>query len=140
MKKFKFDLEDILELRQFKEDECMLALGQAISVLNKIESDIKETALKRHAAVSQRFVNLNEAPMWENYILRLEREAEQLMEKAAKAQLVVDEKRALYLEAEKEVKIMEELKEIQRKEYRKEMLVSEGNEVDDLTSARESVK
>jgi flagellar FliJ protein len=69
---------------------------------------------------------------WDNYILRLEQEAQRLMEEAAKAELVVEEKRNLYLEASRELKVMEKLKEKREKEYRKEVLVAETSELDDM--------
>jgi len=136
MRKFKFSLEKVRQLREFKEEECKLALGQAISILNKIENDIKEIALKRHNASIRRFADIGETIAWENYILRLDQQAQTLTEKAAQAQMVVEEKRALYLEAQKDLKTIEKLKEKRQKEYRKEMLDYEMAEVDDLTAAR----
>jgi flagellar FliJ protein len=136
MRRFKFNLEKILQLRKFREEECKLALGQAISVLNKIENEIKVTAVKRHNAATQRFNDTYEIASWDIYILRLEQEAETLASKAAQAEMVVEEKRALYLDASKDLKAMEKLKEKQQKEYRKEMLNCEMEEVDNLTSAR----
>jgi flagellar FliJ protein len=136
MRRYKFNLEKILQLRKFKEEECKLALGQAISALNIIENEIKQTALKRHDAATRRYENPGEVLLWENYILRLDLEAKNLTEKAAQAEIVVEEKRALYLEAQKDLKAMEKLKEKQQKEYRREMLNTEMNQVDDLTAAR----
>lgn len=136
MKRFKFGLEKVLSLRRFKEEECKLALGQAISILNKIENDIKETTKKRHAAAAQRFADVENIGLWELYIKRLDKETDVLMEKAAQAQLVVEEKRALYLEAQKDLKTMEKLKEKRQREHRKEMADYEMNEVDDMTAAR----
>jgi flagellar FliJ protein len=136
MKKFNFNLEKILQLRKFKEEECKLALGQAISILNKIENDILQTAVKKHNAASERFSNVTEISSWEAYILRLDQEAEKLAEKAAKAELVVEEKRALYMEAQKDLKAMEKLKEKRKKEHRKEIFKYEMNQIDELTSAR----
>jgi len=136
MKRFRFGPEKIMQLRKFKEEECKLALGQAVSILNKIENEIKETAVKRHNAALRRFIDIGETSAWENYIMRLDQEARQLTEKAAQAEIVVEEKRALYLEARKDLKIMEKLKEKKQKEYRKETLSYEMNEIDDLTSAR----
>jgi flagellar FliJ protein len=136
MKRFKFNLEKIMQLRKFKEEECKIALGQAVSFLNKIENDIKETALKRHAATSLRFSNVDETASWEIYILRLDQQADRLTEQAAQAQIVVEEKRALYLEAQKDLKVIEKLKEKQQKEHKREMFNYEMNEVDDLTSSR----
>jgi len=139
MRRFKFNLEKILQLRKFKEEECKIALGQAISILNKIELEIKETAVKRHGATMQRFADPMEMISWENYIIRLDRQAEQLAEKAAQAEIVVEEKRALYLEAQKDLKAMEKLKEKKQKEYRKEMLNLQMAEVDDITASRYNV-
>jgi flagellar export protein FliJ len=83
-----------------------------------------------------RFNDINETTAWENYILRLDKDAEKLAERSAKAQITVEEKRALYLDALKDVKAIEKLKEKQQKEYRKEMLDYQMAEVDDLTAAR----
>jgi len=136
MKRFKFGPEKVMQLRKFKEEECKLALGQAVSILNKIENEIKKTAVKRHNAASQRFIDIGETNAWENYIMRLDQEAKQLTEKAAQAEITVEEKRMLYLEAQKDLKTIEKLKEKRQKEYRKETLNYEMNEVDGLTSAR----
>jgi len=136
MKRFKFNLEKILQLRKFKEEECKIALGQAIGALNMIENDIKKTALKRYNAASQRFNNPQDISSWENYILRLEQEAEKLVKQAAQAEIIVEEKRSLYLDASKDLKAIEKLKEKQQKEYRKETFKYEMNEIDNLTAAR----
>ncbi|MCL1960045.1 MAG: flagellar export protein FliJ [Spirochaetes bacterium] len=136
MKRFKFGPEKVMQLRKFREEECKLALGQAVSILNKIENEIKETAVKRHNAALRRFADIGETNAWENYIIRLDQEAQRLTEKAAQAEIVVEEKRALYLEAQKDLKTIENLKERRQKEYRKEMLNYEMNEIDNLTAAR----
>jgi len=136
MKRFTFRLEKILQLRKFKEDECKLALGQAISVLNKIENDIKITAVKKVDAAKQRFVSPMEMSSWDLYILRLEQETEKLMKQAAQAELVVEEKRAQYIEAQKDLKAIEKLKEKREKEYRKDIMNYQMAEVDEMTAAR----
>ena len=145
MKRFKFNLEKVLELRQYREEEAKNELGRAISILTAIENDIKQNALVHSQAVRQRFTGLTDADTgggpaiaaasmlaWDAYILRLEQEAERLMEEAAKAEMVVEEKRNLYLEASRELKVMEKLKEKQEKEYRKEYFAAETRELDDM--------
>jgi len=136
MRRFKFNLEKILQLRKFREEECKLALGQAVAALNRIENEIMETAVKRHSAASNRFADVREMLSWENYILRLDMQAQKLTEQAAQAELVVEEKRAAYLEASKDLKALEKLKEKQQKEYRKETMYLQMAEVDDITAAR----
>jgi len=137
MKKFYFNLENILQLKKFNEEECKMALGLAISMLNEIENEIKETAVKRSHAVSERLKDPAAITVWSNYITRLEQETERLMEQAAQAEIVVEEKRAIYMEAFKEFKAMEKLKEKKEKEYKKEMNEQESAEVDELFAIRQ---
>ena len=145
MKRFKFNLEKVLELRQYHEEEAKNELGRAINILTAIENNIKQNALVHSQAVRQRFTGLTDTDTgggpaiaaasmlaWDAYILRLEQEAERLMEEAAKAEMVVEEKRNLYLEASRELKVMEKLKEKQEKEYRKEYFAAETRELDDM--------
>jgi flagellar FliJ protein len=139
MKRFKFSLEKVLQLRKFNEEECKMALGLAISILNGIENNIKKNALQHHNAASERFKYPAQMIMWNNYILRLEQEKEMLLEQAAKAEIVVEEKRTLYMEAFKELKALEKLKEKKQKEYRKEMDEKESAEVDEMFASRRFV-
>jgi flagellar protein FliJ len=136
MKRFTFKLQKILRLRKFREEQCKIELEQALGVLNMIENEIKANAVKRHDAAAQRFTDINEAGKWDNYILRLDQETEWLMERAAQAQLIVEEKRAKYLEASKALKALEKIKEKKEKEYRKEAADLQMAEVEDLTAAR----
>jgi flagellar FliJ protein len=136
MRRFKFNLEEVMQLRKFREEECKLALAQASAALNMIENEIMETAVKRHNAASNRFADVGEMVLWENYILWLDGQTQKLMEQAAQAELVVEEKRALFIEAERKLKTMEKLKEKQQKEYRKEMMNLQMAEVDDITASR----
>ena len=143
MKRFVFALEKVLELRKFHEQEAKVELGRAISVLTKIENNIKRNAVLRSQATSERFLGIhtnenNDMPAgtvsmlaWDNYILRLEQEAQRLEEEAASARVVVEEKRNLYLEASRELKVMEKLKEKRQEEYKEEALAAETLERDD---------
>jgi flagellar FliJ protein len=144
VKRFRFGLEKVLEFRQFSEQEAKNELGRAMSVLNAIENNIKQNALIHSRAVRERFTGIDSGSgagnpaggiavlTWDNYILRLEQEAQRLMEEAAQAELVVEEKRNLYLEASRELKVMEKLKEKREKEYRKEVFAAETSELDDM--------
>ena len=153
MKRFSFNLEKVLELRQYHEQEAKNELGRAISILTAIENNIKQNALIHSQAVQQRFTGLGDSAAgmaagtatdtaaasmlaWNTYILRLEQEAERLMEEAARAEMVVEEKRSLYLEASRELKVMEKLKEKREIEYRKEFFVAETRELDDMWRAK----
>jgi len=138
VKRFSFNLEKVLELRQYREQEAKNELGRAISILNTIENNIKQNALVHSRAVHERFTGINadngmlSMLAWDNYILRLEQEAQRLMEEAAQAELVVEERRNQYLEASRELKVMEKLREKRAAEYRKEVFAAETRELDDM--------
>ena len=139
MKRFKFSLEKVLKLRQHNEHEARVELGRAIGVLAGIENEIKRNAATRAGAIQERFAGITEGDgasslsmhAWDAYIHRLELEADRLTEDAARAETEVDEKRGLYIEASRELKVMENLKERREKEHRKEMFLAETKEMDD---------
>jgi len=146
VKRFKFGLEKVLKLRRHNEHEARVELGRAIGVLAGIENEIKRNAETRAGAVKERFAGISSdntaggdtgfggslsMHAWDAYINRLEQEADRLMEEAVQAEIVVDEKRGLYIEASRELKVMENLKERREKEHRKEMFVEETKELDD---------
>jgi flagellar FliJ protein len=136
MKRRQFALQKVLQLRKYQEDEAKIALGQSIGILATIENNIKETSIKRHHAASERFANTALMTGWDNYITRLDQQALMLAEDAARAELIVEEKRGLYLEASIKRKAIDKLKEKREKEYRKEKFDSQALEMDYLTAAR----
>jgi len=142
VKRFKFGLEKVLKLRRHREHEARVELGRAIGVLAGIENEIKRNAAVRGDAVKERFAGITASSgggsvgalsmrAWDAYINRLEQEAVRLTEEAARAETIVDEKRALYIEASRELKVMENLKERREKEHRREMFAEEIKETDD---------
>jgi flagellar FliJ protein len=136
MKAFRFSLEKVLELRNYREQEAKIELGRAIGVLSEIENRIKTVAEDRYRAAVDRFSPNNDAMKiisYENYILRLDQERDRLLEEAARAELVIEEKRKLYLEASRERKVLDKLKEKQGKEYRKEKFAEETKTLDDIS-------
>ena len=149
MKRFTFPLEKVLELRKYNEQEAKIELGRAIGILTKIENNIKRNAAMHSQALTERFLAINAAEndngndgalstnfssllAWDNFILRLEQEGERLAQEAAQAELVVEEKRSLYLDANRELKVMEKLKEKRQKEHRAEVFAAETRELDDM--------
>ena len=133
MRRFSFSLQKVLQLRKYREDQCKIELGQAIGILSEIENRIRERAFHRHQAASERFTGTAvDMQAWDHYIARLDQEVQRLTEDAARAELVVEEKRENYLEASRELKVIEKLKEKREKEHRKDMFDAQTAELDDL--------
>ena len=58
------------------------------------------------------------------------------MEELAAAELIVEEKRAVFAEALKKRKVLSNLKEKQLQQYKKEKQLEEDNIVDDIVTSR----
>jgi flagellar FliJ protein len=141
MKAFHFSLEKVLKLRAYREQETKVDLGRAIGVLSEIENRIRAVAEDRYRAAAERFSPDNDALKilnYEHYILRLDQERDKLLEDAAQAELAVEEKRKLYLEASRERKVLDKLREKREKEYRKKMFAEETKELDDISGGKEA--
>jgi flagellar FliJ protein len=138
LKRFRFGLEKVLELREYREQEARLELGRAVSELQAIENRIGETAAARHGAAAARFSSGSVPEMinYERYIARLDCLKETLLKDAAVAELSVEEKREVYLEASRHRKAVEKLKEKREAEHRREAAEEERAELDDLASGR----
>ncbi|GHT88094.1 hypothetical protein FACS1894137_16180 [Spirochaetia bacterium] len=137
MKRFKFGLQKILELREHAEKEAEIELGKAVGALTLIERRIALVAEERREAAAKRFAAENgfaEMQNYERYIIRLDRTRDTLLMDAAKAELVVAEKRDEYLEAARDRKALDKIKERRRGEYRTFALAEENKELDDVAS------
>jgi len=105
-----------------------------ITVTN--DTDVTNTAITNDTVTDATVTGAISMLAWDNYILRLEQEAQRLTEAAIKAEAVVEEKRSAYLEASRELKVMEKLKEKREKEYHEEVLAAETLERDDTWRPR----
>jgi flagellar FliJ protein len=138
MKRFTFSLEKVLELRKFSEQEAKIELGRAIGILNGLERRVEELAAERFRAAAEQFSPENSAAMIQQYmfyILRLDNTKEELLKEAALAAQKVEEAREVFIEASRELKVMEKLKEKREKEYKKEALAEEAKELDERAAA-----
>ncbi|MDR2747429.1 MAG: flagellar export protein FliJ [Treponema sp.] len=153
MKRFVFDLEKVLNLRKYREQEAKIALGRAVGELADIENRLKELALLRSRAAGEYLpssgldVIKQDGPVqfpfsadyyrnYQFYIRRLDLGKEELLEAAAKAQLKLEEKRAAYLEASRERKALDKLKEKRAAEYRRVLFAEETKTLDDIAGRR----
>jgi len=137
MKQFAFRLEKVLELRKYSEEETKLELGRAIGVLAELENRIQLVGQERMRAAAAQFSPGNSAAQIQQYmfyLIRLDNTKEQLLKDAALAELKVEQAREAFLEASRELKVLEKIKEKQQKEYRKEVFAEETKNLDDISS------
>jgi len=137
MKRFRFNLDKLLELRQYYEREAELALARAVGELQSIQDQLEKLAEERSEAAAERFRpgrSISQIQATDLYILRLDKTKEVLLEAAAKAELAVAEKRQAYVEASRDRKVLDKLKEKRLKEYKYELSLEEIKTADDISS------
>jgi len=139
MKKFNFNLEKILSLRKFREQEAKIELGRAIGVLTEIESQIKNVAEERHRTGAMFSGNGAIIRSYMMYTARLDMQKEQLLAEAAGAEVKVEAARSVFIEASRDRKVLDKLKEKRADEYRKEVFAEETKALDDRGYKKETL-
>ena len=140
MKRFSFNLEKVLSLRKYREQEAEIELGRAIGVLSGIENQIRFNADERHRAGNLFSGNAGMFRSYVLYISRLDLQKEILLEEAARAEQKVEEARAVFIEASRERKVLDKLKEKRAGEYRKSVLAEETKAMDDQVTSRSKLQ
>lgn len=138
MKKFHYSLQKVLNLREFYEKEAEIALGKAISARDAIQLDLSEVAKKRVSSAAERKGSLRVEDLLaiEHFIQRLDIRKEELLKDLTAAELVLEQKRILYLEATKNRQVLTKLKEKKESVWHKEYLNSEAAILDDIVNFR----
>lgn len=138
MKKFKFSLEKVLSLREFEEKQAQIELGKAQSVVNDLNEQLKFIASERLKSNESRSKSsdLTFLMSIENYINGLDYKKEKLIEELAQAQIILEEKRAIVVEAIKKRKSLEKLKEKQFESYKKEYNKEEEKILDEISTSK----
>src|SRR6056297_4213590 len=110
MRKFQFNLEKILELRKYDEQQWELKLGQATGRCNALNRDIQACKASRREIFEKRHLDTGDMRMFlyaENYTNRMDQEISELraeLEKAETERKALQEK---FLEASKKRKILD---------------------------------
>jgi flagellar FliJ protein len=139
MKRFHFALQRVLKLREYAEQEAKVELGRAIGELTRIEQRIDSVAEERLQAAGERFATENsftDIQNYEWYITRLDQTRDKLLMDAAQAELVVAEKRDVFMEASRERKALDKLRERRLGEYKAYSLMEDQKETDESNRAR----
>ncbi len=136
MKRFDFKLEKILNLREFYERQAEVELAKAISAKDSIDIRLKTIAkLKIDAAKKINTVLVvDDLHTTQNYMTRLNIEKENLLKEIVFAEEVVKQRRAEYIEAMSNRKVISKLKEKKINFWKKENLKAEDEFIDDIVS------
>jgi len=143
MKSFRFRFAPILEWRCQQRDAAGADVGKAAEAIARVEAQVQQIdqqlqELRQHAGESMLGDSLTVDRMLHHgrYDLQLQAERQALQETRKKLDEELERRRQVLVEAETEVKRLEQLRERQAAEYELRAQQRAQAESDELTSAR----
>jgi flagellar FliJ protein len=139
VRRFRFRLEKLLELRAFYERRAELVLAEKASRCAVLEGRLREIAEARSRTGREMFApgrDLEDFRASGLYLVRLDRERDALVQELARAELEREAARAEYVEKRKAREAIDKLRERKQAEYYKVAEREEIKALDDLARRR----
>jgi len=147
LKKFKFRLQVVLDMRENELEQRRLEAAKILAVLNEQKAKLEEIlqAQKRNSEEMEELYTLDvfDIPQVEghrDYGLKLVVDETNQRRLIQNTEAILEKKQVEVREAHKKVEVLKKLKEKQEDQYYKDFLLSEIKETDDITSARFNIK
>ena len=133
MKRFSFNLQKLLQLREFEEKNAKTALAAAVSEAERIKNELKSVAVERVRVNKTRNENVDTLFLitLEHYVNRLDVRKEELLENLAEAGVLIEQRRVLFAAAMQKRSVLDKLKEKQYLSWRKENAKAEESALED---------
>ncbi len=138
MRTFQFNLEKILELRRYREQQCELKLGEATGRCNALNRQIHARSVRKKEIFVKRGDmgrDISSFLSVEYFTLRMDQEIEGLRNELEQAEAERRERQTEFLEASKKRKILDKLKDRKQRLYYREQLKAEQKALDDISSS-----
>lgn len=143
MKKFKFRLQVVLDMRENELEQRQMEAAKILAVLKKQEAELQEIIDSQHRNSEQMealytldTLDIQQIEAHRDYGLKLTVDEKNKGRIISNTKMLFEKKQVEVREAHKKVEILKKLKEKQEQEYYKAFLDAEVKEIDDLTSAR----
>lgn len=138
MKKFKFELAQVLEFRNFEKQQAECELAKAIAVETQIKDQLQIIAAQYNDLKNKMkgSLNFDDVLAQNNYTKLLDYQKEELLKQLAEAKLVTEEKRKVLQKCMKKTTALEKMKEIQFEEYKAALSMEEKQQLENLASIR----
>ena len=134
MKKFTFELQKVLEFRDFEKQQAEGELAKALAVETEINDNLKKVA-ENYAAVKAQMkgsLNFQDVMAQSQYNNLLEHQKEELLKQLTQAKLVTEQKREVLRECMKKTTALEKLKEKQLAEWKAAVDYEEAELLDEV--------
>jgi flagellar FliJ protein len=135
MRRFTFNLEKVLRLRQHQEQEKEVQLGEVTSRCVRLNREIRSRQEeKRRIMGGRRFDTLGMAgyAAAEAYTQRLDQEMQALRTRLKECEKEREEAQRLFMEASRKRKVLDKLRDKKRERHRRELRREEQRELDEI--------
>ena len=136
MKKYSFELEDILEYKKFDQEQAEQEFAKALSVENEIQQKIEYIA-QQYLITKEKFKNTKDFNLiisQNQYFNLLDFQKEELLKELAQAKIITEQKKEILQEKMKATSALEKLKERDKGEYDQLVNFEENEFIDDLAT------
>ena len=123
MAKFVFELESILEIRNFEQKQAESELAKCLAEENRINENIQQLAIQYANSKAQvkNSANFDDIFTHNQYTKLLDYQKEVLLEELTQAKLETEKKRKIVAECMKKTTALEKMKEIKLAEYKQDV-------------------
>ena len=138
MKKFIFELEEILNVRTFEQQQAEVELGKALAEEQRIQNQLDNLAMsqiktQKEMKGSTNFLDIANASQFYAYVRN---QKEKLLSELAQAKIITEEKRNILKSAIQKTDALKDLKEQQFSEFKEEAKRREQIEMDNIVTGR----
>lgn len=138
MKKFSFQLKDVLTYREFLRDEAEADLAKSLAVETSIQNQLAQIA-EQYVAVKHQTegeVDFSIITSANQYYVFLETKKEELLRQLAQAKITSEQKREVLREAMKQTQALEKLRDRQLEEWKQAAALEEEIIADEINIGR----
>ncbi len=138
MRKFSFELQDVLDYRMFEQEQAESELGKALAAENSIKEELDDIA--RRYASSKKMISgdsdFSDSFTQGRFCGLLDSRKEDCLKRLAAAKLETERKRSALQEIMKKTAALNRLREQQQNEYRAAAEFEEDEAADDISTSR----
>ncbi|MCK9169040.1 MAG: flagellar export protein FliJ [Treponema sp.] len=137
MKRFVFQLEDVMKYREFFQSQAEIELGKAVAAEHEIQTKLDEVAAQNIAVRTsvKGSVDFREINSAHNFAILLDQQKEYLLKQIAEAKIVSEQKRKILQDSMQKTEALHKLRERKLAEYHEAENKEEEDTADDITTS-----
>lgn len=136
MKKFVFQMEDILDFYKYQQQEAEVELGKVLTKENEYKTELENLAKRKVSVNKTSSTDINSIISINNFSSYIEKKSELIMNEMVELKIKIEEKRDILKKIMQKVNALENLKSEQLKEYKEQEKIEEENLIDDIVTSR----